>query len=102
MRWFTAAVAFQTGMEDGMEVSVSLVPLRSSSPDEARSRAEVLGSSLAAAYEWEFDALIDLYEITDDELEEGVELYSFFIDRPLLAAVREQASRGIGGARPTR
>jgi hypothetical protein len=72
--WYTAGVAFRTGMADEMEISISLVALSSASVDDARSKAEELGRTLATSYEWEFEGVIDVYEVSAEQLQDGVEL----------------------------
>ena len=93
MHWYSAAIAFRTGIEEEMAISISLLALRASDADTAHTRAEVLGRGLAKDYEWVFEDVIDVYEISDEALDEGVELYSFFVEESLLASIRAQVAQ---------
>lgn len=93
MRWYSAAIAFRTGAEDDLAISISLVALRAPSVDTADARATELGEQLAKDYKWQLEDVIDVYEITEDALDEGAELYSFFVTHPLLDVIRSQVAR---------
>lgn len=95
MRWYSALLAFETGIEpepgdDGSEMRYSLSAiLFRAPPGQAWATAEALGRSddddLPFVTGWRFVRVLTVHDVTpDDEIRQGTEVYSAFVSQETL------------------
>jgi hypothetical protein len=108
--WWTAVLVDRISVR-GTESSFSirLVLVRATDAENARSRATSLGAAGNQTYKnadgedvaWECVEVLDAHGLLDATVDDGTELYSFFVSGKLLDEIRDRmsaAGEGFSGA----
>jgi hypothetical protein len=97
-RWLIAALLFSTGLPGVDAFNISLIPIRAHDDEDAETRAARFGAELAQEYTagraddgaWVYERTLFIHEMIENELREGVELYTFFASEDVVRDIDQK------------